>query len=54
MIFLKRFMGNSSGATAIEYALIDALITIAIIGAVMALGTEVNEASEAVSAAQEQ
>ncbi|WP_084422078.1 Flp family type IVb pilin [Henriciella litoralis] len=36
---LVRFFKNESGATAIEYGLIAALIAVAIIGAVSALGT---------------
>jgi pilus assembly protein Flp/PilA len=37
-----RFMKNESGATAIEYGLIAALIGVAIIGAVSSLGTEIS------------
>ncbi len=36
---LVRFFKNESGATAIEYGLIAALIAVAIIGAVSALGS---------------
>lgn len=36
--FVKTFLGNESGATAIEYGLIAALIAVAIITAVTALG----------------
>lgn len=36
--FVSRFMNDESGATAIEYGLIAALIAVAIIGAVTALG----------------
>ena len=39
MIFLKRFITDESGATAIEYGLIASLIAIVIIGAVTSLGT---------------
>jgi pilus assembly protein Flp/PilA len=37
--FVTRFMKDESGATAIEYGLIAALIAVAIITAVTALGT---------------
>ncbi len=37
-----RFLKDESGATAIEYGLIAALIAVAIIGGVGALGTAVN------------
>jgi len=36
---VTRFMKDESGATAIEYGLIAALIAVAIIGAVTTLGT---------------
>ncbi|MGD9967751.1 MAG: Flp family type IVb pilin [Hyphomonadaceae bacterium] len=36
---LKRFLKNEDGATAIEYGLIAALIGVAIIAAVTAVGT---------------
>ena len=36
--FISRFMNDESGATAIEYGLIAALIAVAIIGAVGAVG----------------
>jgi pilus assembly protein Flp/PilA len=38
---LRRFAGDTSGATAIEYALVASGISIAIVGAVAALGTNV-------------
>ena len=38
-----RFAADESGATAIEYGLIAALIAIAIIGSVGALGTAISE-----------
>lgn len=38
--FVKSFLSNESGATAIEYGLIAALIAIAAIGAMTALGTK--------------
>ena len=39
--FAKRFVADESGATAIEYGLIAALIAVVIIGAVTALGTTI-------------
>ena len=39
---LGRFGGNNSGATAIEYALIAALITVAVIAGVQMTGTSVD------------
>ncbi len=41
MKLVARFMKDESGATAIEYGLIAALIAVAIIGAVGALGSNV-------------
>ena len=47
MCDLKRifslFTGDRNGATAIEYGLIASLISVTIIGAVYAVGTEVSE-----------
>ncbi|HEX3406121.1 MAG TPA: Flp family type IVb pilin [Caulobacteraceae bacterium] len=40
--FVTRLMRDESGATAIEYGLIVALIAVVIIGAVSALGTSLN------------
>ncbi len=40
MSTFKRFLRNESGATAIEYGLIAAGISVVIIGAVNALGTK--------------
>ena len=40
--FVQRFIANESGATAIEYGLIVALIAVVIIGAVTTLGTNLN------------
>ena len=40
---MKKFFKNESGATAIEYGLIAALIAVAIIGAVSTLGTNASE-----------
>jgi pilus assembly protein Flp/PilA len=39
----SRFLNDESGATAIEYGLIAALIAIAIIGTVGALGTAISD-----------
>ncbi len=39
--FIKRFAGDESGATAIEYGLIAAGIAVAIIGAVTTLGENI-------------
>jgi pilus assembly protein Flp/PilA len=40
--FVTRFVKNESGATAIEYGLIVALIAVVIIAAVTTLGTNLN------------
>ncbi|MFI4935642.1 MAG: Flp family type IVb pilin [Caulobacterales bacterium] len=40
--FMSRFMSDQSGATAIEYGLIVALIAVVIIGAVTTLGGNLN------------
>jgi pilus assembly protein Flp/PilA len=42
MKLVARFVKNESGATAIEYGLIAALISVAIIGGASALGTSLN------------
>lgn len=44
-----RFLKDESGATAIEYGLIAALIAVAIIGGVTALGTSANDTFSAIS-----
>jgi pilus assembly protein Flp/PilA len=44
-----RFLKNESGATAIEYGLIAALISVAIIGAATTLGTKLGSTFAAVS-----
>ena len=44
MTFVKRFVANESGATAIEYGLIAVGISIAIIAAVRGIGTNLNSA----------
>lgn len=45
----KRFINDESGATAIEYGLIAALIGVAIIGGVRALGTRLSSTFASVS-----
>ena len=47
--FMKRFLQDESGATAIEYGLIAALISVVIVGAVGAIGTKLNTAFETIS-----
>jgi pilus assembly protein Flp/PilA len=47
----SRFANDESGATAIEYGLIAALIAVAIIAALQALGTTLSGTFGAVSAA---
>lgn len=49
--FLSRFMKNESGATAIEYGLIAALIAVAIIAAVTSVGTSLNTTFTSVAGA---
>jgi len=51
--FISQFMSDESGATAIEYGLIAALIAVVIISAVTALGTQIktkfNEVADAMA-----
>ena len=47
--FLRRFRKDESGATAIEYGLIAALIAVTIIGAVQLVGTDLNNVFGGVS-----
>ena len=47
--FIKRFAGDESGATAIEYGLIAAGIAVAIITAVSTLGTNVGTTFDSVA-----
>ncbi len=47
--FIKRFAQDESGATAIEYGLIAALIAVAIIGTLTAIGPKLNTAFGKVS-----
>jgi pilus assembly protein Flp/PilA len=49
--FFTRFMNDESGATAIEYGLIAALISVAIIGAVTAVGGKLDTTFTAVDGA---
>ncbi|KCZ92762.1 Flp family type IVb pilin [Hyphomonas johnsonii] len=48
-----RFLKDESGATAIEYGLIAALIAVAIIGGVSALGDNANATFSSVAAEME-
>jgi pilus assembly protein Flp/PilA len=47
---MRKFFKNESGATAIEYGLIAALIAVAIIGAVTTLGSNTSATFDKVSA----
>ena len=49
MILFQRFLNNESGATAIEYGLLAAGISVAIIAVVMGLGTKLYNAFDTVS-----
>jgi pilus assembly protein Flp/PilA len=49
MQLIKRFAADESGATAIEYGLIAALIAVVIIGAVTAVGTKLSGTFNTVS-----
>jgi pilus assembly protein Flp/PilA len=49
MNILKELLANESGASAIEYALIAALVSIAAISAMKNLGTNVNTKFEKVA-----
>ena len=51
MKFVSKFFKDESGATAIEYGLIAALIAVVIIGAVTAVGTDVKSAFNSVASA---
>jgi pilus assembly protein Flp/PilA len=42
MSFIRKFIKNDKGATAIEYGLIAALIAVAMITAVQSVGTKVS------------
>ena len=45
----KKFLSNKSGATAIEYGLIAALIAVAVIGGVSQLGSSANSTFTTIS-----
>lgn len=47
--FVTRFLKDESGATAIEYGLIAALIAVVIIGAVTTLGTTLSSKFSTIS-----
>ncbi|MDB5440551.1 MAG: Flp family type IVb pilin [Caulobacteraceae bacterium] len=47
--FMKRFANDESGATAIEYGLIAALISVAIVAALTTLGTKLTSTFTTVS-----
>jgi len=47
--FISRFVKDESGATAIEYGLIAALIAVVIIGAVQLVGTNLKATFTAIS-----
>jgi pilus assembly protein Flp/PilA len=49
MTFVKRFLNNESGATAVEYGLIAALIGVVIIAGAGALGNALNAKFNAIS-----
>lgn len=48
----KRFAADRSGATAVEYGLLCALIAIVVLGAIQAAGDAIEETYEAVANAQ--
>jgi pilus assembly protein Flp/PilA len=47
--FIRRFIKNESGATAIEYGLIASLIAVAIITATQTLGTDIGATFTSIS-----
>jgi pilus assembly protein Flp/PilA len=49
MTAIKKFLGNESGATAIEYGLIAAGISVAIVTVVGTIGTDVTAAFQAIA-----
>jgi pilus assembly protein Flp/PilA len=51
MTAIRNFLGNDSGATAIEYALIASLIAVVIIVAVQTVGTKASTVFNEVGAA---
>ena len=48
---VNTFLNDENGATAIEYALITALIAVVIIGSVSLLGTQVSSTSDMIAGA---
>jgi pilus assembly protein Flp/PilA len=48
MSFIKKFLGNTSGATAIEYGLIAALIAVVAIAAMTTVGNNLTNTFEEV------
>ncbi len=52
--FVTRFLKNESGATAIEYGLIAALVAVVLVGALTALGGQLNNTFTAVTTALQQ
>jgi pilus assembly protein Flp/PilA len=49
MSIFRRFLNDQSGATAIEYGLIAALVSVAAIAAMTTLGTKLTSTFDAVS-----
>ena len=49
IVMIKKFAADQSGATAIEYGLIAALIAVVIIGALTTVGTNLNTAFTSVA-----
>ena len=49
MTMIARFANDESGATAIEYGLIAALVAVAIIGGLTKLGTQMNATFDSVA-----
>ena len=49
LTILHKFAGNSKGATAVEYGLIAALISIAAVSAMGTIGTKINSTFDKVS-----
>ena len=51
MKFVKRFLANESGATAIEYALLSSFLAIALITILSSLGTRLSQEFSEISSA---
>jgi pilus assembly protein Flp/PilA len=47
--FITRFLDDESGATAIEYGLIAALVAVVLVGALTALGTKLSSTFQTVA-----